>query len=57
VQFHPEARRDQVLEWFADDPDLPRPLDELAHELDEKLATWHEHGRRLCRAFLAAAAR
>jgi GMP synthase (glutamine-hydrolysing) len=57
VQFHPEARRDQVLEWFADDPDLPRPLDELAHELDEKLATWHEYGRRLCRAFLAAAAR
>jgi GMP synthase-like glutamine amidotransferase len=57
VQFHPEARRDQVLEWFADDPELPRPLEELANELDEKLATWQAHGRRLCRAFLAAAAR
>jgi GMP synthase (glutamine-hydrolysing) len=55
VQFHPEVRRDQVLQWFADEPELPRPLEELASELDEKLAAWQEHGRRLCRAFLAAA--
>ncbi len=58
VQFHPEVRRDQVLQWFAEDEaDLPRSLDELAAELDEKLTTWHEHGRAICRAFLAAAAR
>jgi GMP synthase (glutamine-hydrolysing) len=57
VQFHPEVRRDQVLQWFADDPGRPRPLEELAAELDEKLAVWQEHGRRLCRAFLAAAVR
>jgi GMP synthase (glutamine-hydrolysing) len=57
VQFHPEARRDQVLQWFAEDEaQLPRSLDELAAELDEKLPAWQEHGRALCRAFLAAAA-
>jgi GMP synthase-like glutamine amidotransferase len=56
VQFHPEVRRDQVLGWFADDePTLPRPLPELKRELDAKLPSWQEHGRRLCRAFLAAA--
>ncbi len=57
VQFHPEVRRDQVLQWFAEDEaDLPRSLDELAAELNEKLAGWQEHGRAICRAFLATAA-
>jgi hypothetical protein len=51
------VRRNQVLQWFAETPNLPRTLDELAAELDEKLAVWQEHGRRLCRAFLAVAAR
>ena len=56
VQFHPEVRRDQVLAWFREDePLLPRPLAELERDLDEKLAAWQELGRRLCRAFLAAA--
>jgi len=55
VQFHPEVRRDQVLKWFDGDASLTRPLDDLARELDEKLAAWQEHGRRLCRAFLRAA--
>ncbi len=55
VQFHPEARRHQLLEWFRDDPTLPKPLEALEAELDEKLAAWQEHGRRLCRAFLAVA--
>ena len=57
VQFHPEVRHDQVLRWFEGDAALPRPLDELAGELDEKLAIWQEHGRHLCRAFLQAARR
>jgi hypothetical protein len=58
VQFHPEVRRDQTLVWFKEDePDLPKPLDALERELDEKLPAWQEHGRRLCRAFLAAAGR
>jgi GMP synthase (glutamine-hydrolysing) len=53
VQFHPEVRRDQFLEWLRDEPELPRPLEEIAAELDEKLGEWQEHGRALCRAFLA----
>jgi GMP synthase (glutamine-hydrolysing) len=56
VQFHPEVRRDQFLEWLRDEPALPRPLEEIAAELDEKLGEWQEHGRALCRAFLATAA-
>ena len=55
VQFHPEIRRDQVLRWFEEDETVTRPLDELAAELDEKLPSWEQHGRALCRAFLAAA--
>ena len=54
VQFHPEIRRDQVLDWFREEPSLPRTIEELAMELDEKLPVWQEHGRALCRAFLAA---
>jgi GMP synthase-like glutamine amidotransferase len=56
VQFHPEVRRDQVLRWWRAEPSLPRPLEELERELDEQLPVWQELGRRLCRAFLAAAA-
>ncbi|HZO98369.1 MAG TPA: type 1 glutamine amidotransferase [Gaiellaceae bacterium] len=55
VQFHPEARRDQVLSWWADGRELPAPLGELAGLLDAKLPPWQELGRRLCLAFLAAA--
>lgn len=56
VQFHPEVRRDQALGWFAaDGRRLPKPLSELERELGEKLPAWQELGRRLCRAFLAAA--
>jgi GMP synthase (glutamine-hydrolysing) len=58
VQFHPEARRDQVLEWFEEDARaevLPRPLAELQRELDTKIEGWHRLGRKLCLAFLAAA--
>jgi GMP synthase-like glutamine amidotransferase len=56
TQFHPEVRRDQAVDWLRDDPTVTRPLDELVEELDEKLPAWQEHGRTLCRAFLAAAA-
>ena len=57
VQFHPEVRRDQVLGWFADDPELPRPFEAVAAEIDAGIERWQELGRRLCRAFLAAAER
>jgi GMP synthase-like glutamine amidotransferase len=58
VQFHPEARLGQVLGWWEIDGEasLPRPLAELEAEVEAKIAGWHELGRSLCRAFLAAAA-
>ncbi len=56
LQFHPEVRRDQVLQWFAEDAaKLSRSLAEITAEIDEKLAAWQERGRAICRAFLAAA--
>lgn len=58
MQFHPEIRHEQVMAWFeADREELSRPLDEIELELSEKLPLWHEQGRALCLAFLAAAAR
>jgi GMP synthase-like glutamine amidotransferase len=54
VQFHPEIRREHVLTWFEDEP-TPRTPAEIAAQLDEKLADWQQLGRKLCRAFLAAA--
>jgi GMP synthase-like glutamine amidotransferase len=56
VQFHPEARREQLLHWWRDGRELERPLEELRLELDAKLPAWQELGQRLCRAFLLAAA-
>lgn len=54
VQFHPEARREQVLGWWSERDGLPAPLEELDAQLAAKLPRWHELGTRLCRAFLAA---
>jgi hypothetical protein len=44
-----------VLTWFEDDTS-PRSSAEIAAQLDDKLEAWQQHGRRLCRAFLAEAA-
>ena len=56
LQFHPEVRRDQVLQWFAEDEAvLFRSLSEITAEIDEKLAAWQDHGRAICHAFLAEA--
>ncbi len=58
VQFHPEAREGNVMQWFADDEragTLPRPLAELEDELEAKIDGWHRLGRELCLAFLDAA--
>jgi GMP synthase (glutamine-hydrolysing) len=55
TQFHPEVRHDQAIEWLREDPTVTSRVDALVHELDEKLPAWQEHGRTLCRAFLAAA--
>jgi GMP synthase (glutamine-hydrolysing) len=53
VQFHPEIRREHVMRWFEESS--PRPREEIAAELDEKLPAWQELGRKVCRAFLSAA--
>jgi GMP synthase (glutamine-hydrolysing) len=55
VQFHPEARKEQVLAWWTDGRPLPQPLPALTDELDAKLPSWQALGRRLCLAFLDAA--
>jgi GMP synthase (glutamine-hydrolysing) len=55
VQFHPEARKEQVVTWWSDGRELPRPLPALSDELDAKLPTWQERGRKVCLAFLRAA--
>ena len=56
VQFHPEARRGQVLRWFEEDEEsLPAPLAEIERELEAKIDGWHRLGRKLCLAFLASA--
>jgi GMP synthase (glutamine-hydrolysing) len=55
VQFHPEVRRDQVVGWFAEEQEPPRPLDELAAEVDAGIAEWQQYGRALAHAFLQAA--
>ena len=55
VQFHPEARRDQVLDWWRAEPELPKALDDLAADLDAEIGRWHDRGRALCLAFLDAA--
>jgi GMP synthase-like glutamine amidotransferase len=55
VQFHPEVRREQVLHWWDRRSWLPKPLDELERELDEKIAVVERDGRALCAAFLATA--
>jgi GMP synthase-like glutamine amidotransferase len=56
VQFHPEARKEQVLAWWSDGRELPQPLPVLSELLDQKLPSWQALGRDVCRAFLAAAA-
>jgi GMP synthase-like glutamine amidotransferase len=55
VQWHPEVRRGQVLDWWRERSWLPKPLVELERELDEKMAGVERDGRALCTAFLAAA--
>lgn len=55
VQFHPEVTEPQLDRWLADKSDLPPDPDGLRRDTREKIGRWNELGRRLCRAFLAAA--
>lgn len=55
VQFHPEVTEPQLERWIADKSDPPADPDVLLAETRAKICAWNELGRRLCRAFLAAA--
>jgi GMP synthase (glutamine-hydrolysing) len=57
VQFHPEVTQPQVERWIADKSDPPPDPDGLRQETRERISTWNELGRRLCRSFLVAAER
>jgi GMP synthase (glutamine-hydrolysing) len=56
VQFHPEVTEPQLELWIAEDVDRDEAV-RLRHETRERIGAWNEHGRRLCRSFLAAAER
>ncbi len=56
LAFHPEARLEQVLAWWRDGRDLPRPLEALAGELGAGIEEWHRLGRAICAGFLETAA-
>ncbi len=55
VQFHPEVSEPQLNRWAKDKRDVADPEAFLA-ETRRQIGTWNELGRRLCEAFLAAAA-
>jgi GMP synthase (glutamine-hydrolysing) len=57
VQFHPEVTEPQLERWIADESDPPPDPARLLTETRERIGAWNELGRRLCRSFLAAAAR
>ena len=57
VQFHPEVTEPQIAGWIADESDPPPDPERLRRETREKIGTWNDLGRRLCRAFLAEAVR
>jgi GMP synthase-like glutamine amidotransferase len=55
VQFHPEVTEPQLEGWITDESDPPPDPAQLRVEIRRRIATWNEHGRHLCRAFLASA--
>jgi GMP synthase-like glutamine amidotransferase len=57
VQFHPEVTEPQLGRWIADESDPPPDPERLRRETRERIGTWNELGRRLCRSFLTAAQR
>jgi GMP synthase (glutamine-hydrolysing) len=57
VQFHPEVTEPQLERWIGDESDPPPDPERLRAETRERIGPWNALGRRLCRAFLAAAER
>jgi GMP synthase-like glutamine amidotransferase len=56
VQFHPEVNRTMLDHWFVSgEEELPKPIETLRDETDERLGTWNRQGRALCQAFLDVA--
>jgi len=57
LQFHAEVTLAMIRSWTTDDGhELPVPADGFLAEAERRIGEWNEHGRRLCEAFLAAAA-
>lgn len=54
VQFHPESTEEQLGRWAAE-KDILDP-ERLRAETQQRIGEWNELGRRLCEAFLGAAA-
>jgi GMP synthase (glutamine-hydrolysing) len=55
IQFHPEVTEPQLGRWISDEGDPPPDPERLRVETRQQIGRWNELGRRLCRAFLAAA--
>jgi GMP synthase (glutamine-hydrolysing) len=56
IQFHAEATRAMVDAWLAEDADeVPEPA-ALRSATHERISAWNDLGRKLCGAFLDAAA-
>lgn len=57
IQFHAEVTWQMVEAWAAEDGDeLPIPAEDFLAETKPRIAGWNEQGRKLCTAFLEAAA-
>jgi len=56
VQFHPEVTEAQIRSWLEDDDDPPPDGNRVAKETPGRIQEWNELGRRLCGAFVEAAA-
>lgn len=55
IQFHAEVTQEMIEAWLAEDPDDVADPDTMRRDTSSHIADWNETGRRLCRAFLAAA--
>jgi GMP synthase-like glutamine amidotransferase len=57
IQFHAEVTMQMVEAWAADDGhELPGTVEEFLEVTRSRIETWNDHGRRICGAFLEAAA-
>ncbi len=56
IQFHAEVTLEMVRTWTAEDPDdLPVAPEEFLAATRARIASWNEHGRAVCGAFLQTA--